>query len=175
MTYRTRFLVVAIGALALAMPGAAQQSQTTTGGAHHLDARGKQVMGFDQQKTTHHFLLYEDGGAIDGSVKDTANTTDRNAIRSHLQHIAHLFAAGDFEAPMLVHDNKDVPGTKDLARLKEKITYTYVETPAGGRVDIVATDKNALAAVHAFLKFQIDDHKTGDKKSVVKRPSGPGR
>lgn len=169
MTHGTRFLVFAIGALALAMPGAALQSQTTTGGAHHLDARGRQVMGFDQQKTTHHFLLYEDGGAIDVSVKDAANTTDRDAIRSHLPHIAHLFAAGDFKAPMLVHDKKDVPGTKDLARLKDKITYTYVETPAGGRVNIVTTDKDAIAAVHAFLKFQIDDHKTGDKKSSVKR------
>jgi len=169
MTYSTRFLAFAIGVLALAMPGAAQQSQTTTGSAHHLDARGKQVMGFDQQKTTHHFLLYEDGGAIDVSVKDAANTTDRDAIRSHLPHIAHLFGAGDFEAPMLVHDKKDVPGTKDLARLKDKIKYTYVETPAGGRVDIVTTDPDAIAAVHAFLKFQIDDHKTGDKKAPVKR------
>jgi hypothetical protein len=70
---------------------------------------------------------------------------------------------------MLVHDRKDVPGTKDLARLKDKVTYAYVETRAGGRVDIVTSDKEALAAVHAFLRFQIEDHHTGDRTTPAKR------
>jgi hypothetical protein len=30
------------------------------------------VMGFDLDKTAHHFYLYEDGGAIDIAVKDAA-------------------------------------------------------------------------------------------------------
>jgi hypothetical protein len=41
----------------------------------------------------------------------------------------------------------------------------------GGRVDIVTANKDALAAVHAFMKFQIKDHETGDKTSVTKRKS----
>lgn len=161
------FLLPAVGVL-LAAPLSAQQ--TATGHAQHLDARGKQVMGFDQQKTTHHFLLYEDGGAIDVSVKDKADKVNLDAIRAHLPHIARLFAEGNFEAPMLVHDRKDVPGTKDLARLKARVKYAYVETPAGGRVDIVTTDTDTLSAVHAFLKYQIEDHQTGDKVVAVKRP-----
>jgi hypothetical protein len=135
------------------------------------DARAKHVMGFDQHKTTHHFLLYDDGGAIDVTVKDPADTVNRDAVRSHLPQIAHLFADGSFDAPMMVHDRKDIPGLADLARLKSKIKYTYTETPAGGRVDIVTADKEAVAAVHAFLKFQIEDHKTGDRTAVVKRPA----
>jgi hypothetical protein len=154
-------------AVVLAASGAAAARQA--GQAHHLDARGKQVMGFDQQKTTHHFLLYEDGGAIDVSVKDSADETNLKAIRDHLPHIAHLFSAGQFDAPMLVHDRKDVPGTADLARLKDRVKYAYVETKTGGRVNIVTTDKAALAAVHAFLRFQITDHETGDSLSVGKR------
>ena len=133
------------------------------------DHRGAMVMGFDQDKTTHHFLLYEDGGAIDISVKDTTDAKNRDAIRAHLPHIAAMFGTGDFNAPMTVHDSRNVPGTATMAELKDKIAYRYVETARGGRVEIVTRDKNALAAVHQFLTFQIRDHKTGDPVTVVKR------
>src|SRR6185437_14551099 len=97
-----------------------------------MNDRGAMVMGFDQNKTAHHFLLYGDGGAIDISVKDTKDTKDakeqRDAIRSHLPHIAAMFAEGDFDAPMLVHDTKDVPGIAVLSARKDKVTYRYSET-----------------------------------------------
>ncbi len=134
-----------------------------------MNQRGAMVMGFDQQKTTHHFYLYEDGGAIDVSVKDDGDTVNRDAIRSHLPHISMLFGQGNFEAPMLVHDSKNVPGTAEMGSLHEKISYKYHETPSGGRVDITTTDKAALKAVHEFLKFQIADHKTGDTLDVKTR------
>jgi hypothetical protein len=170
MTRTVLNLLVASAALVAGTTASAWQAGgTAAGSAHHLDARGQQVMGFDQQKTTHHFFLYDDGGAIDVSVKDKTDKTNLDAIRSHLPHIAHLFGQGQFDAPMLVHDTKDVPGIAELAKLKERVTYTYSETPAGGRVDIVTTDKAALAAVHAFLKFQIADHETGDPATVQKR------
>jgi len=158
----------AVAALALAV-SAPLLAQQAAGAAHHLDARGKQVMGFDQQKTAHHFRLYEDGGAIEVSVKDKADTENLTAIRGHLPHIATMFADGQFDAPMLVHDTKSVPGTADLARLKSRLRYNFVETPAGGRVDIVTTDKEALDALHAFLRFQITDHQTGDALTVKTR------
>ena len=137
-----------------------------------MNHRGAQVMGFDQEKTAHHFLLFEDGGAIEVSVKDKSDSKNRDAIRAHLPHIAHTFGQGSFDAPMLVHDSKNVPGTADLSRLKDRVRYRYVETGSGGRVDIVTTDTEALKAVHAFLKFQITDHKTGDSLTVGKRRSG---
>ena len=155
-------ILFALSLLVFSAPVAAQHAQ-------HLDARGKTVMGFDQQKTTHHFLLYEDGGAIEVAVKDRADTANRDAIQSHLPHLVGLFTSGDFTPPMIVHDRKDVPGTKELARLKDKLKYAYVKMPAGGRVEIVTTDKDALAALHAFLKFQIEDHNTGDSTVAKKR------
>ena len=126
-------------------------------------------MGFDQTKTTHHFSLYEDGGAIEVSVNDPADAVNRDAIRAHLPHIAAMFGAGNFDAPMEVHAQQ-VPGTAEMAKLKDRLAFKYVETPRGGRVDVVTTDKDALAAVHAFLKFQIADHKTADSTVVSRRP-----
>jgi hypothetical protein len=132
-------------------------------------ARGAAVMGFDQHKTAHHFYLFDDGGAIDIAVKNAADTADRDAIRSHLPHIAQMFGDGNFEAPMLVHEAKNVPGTAAMTKLKGKIAYKYTETPGGGRVDITTSDPAAVAAVHEFLKYQIAEHKTGDSKTVSKR------
>jgi hypothetical protein len=135
----------------------------------HAQHPGAAVMGFDQDKTVHRFLLFDDGGAIEVSVNAVSDTANRDAIRAHLPHIAHRFGQGDFAAPMIVHDRRDVPGTAVMAERKADITYKYTETPMGGRVDITATDKAATAAVHDFLKFQISDHKTGDPLTVRKR------
>jgi hypothetical protein len=132
-------------------------------------AQAHEVMGFDLDKTTHHFLLFDDGGAIDILTNDAKDTANRDAIRSHLPHIAMMFGNGDFNAPMLVHDTANVPGTKQMAALKNQIRFTYVETPRGGRVDIVTSDPAALKAVHEFLLFQIKDHKTGDSTTIKKR------
>jgi hypothetical protein len=135
----------------------------------HVKQRGDAVMGFAQDKTTHHFHLYDDGGAIDVSVDDAGDASSRDAIRSHLRHIAVMFGEGTFDAPMLVHDSRDVPGTRVMRDRKSAIRYQYVETPHGGRVDIVTADRSALAAIHEFLRYQIAEHKTGDAAKVVKR------
>jgi tetratricopeptide (TPR) repeat protein len=131
--------------------------------------RGAHVMGFDQDKTVHHFLLFEDGGAIDIVVKDPADTANRDAIRAHLPHIAMMFGQGNFEAPMLVHETKAVPGIQTLTARKDAIAYRYVETPAGGRVDVVTKDAQALQALHEFLRYQIKEHRTGDPGTVARR------
>jgi hypothetical protein len=138
---------------------------------HHAstDQRGAMVMGFDQTRTRHHFLLFSDGGAIDVTANDPADTKNRDAIRSHLPHIAVMFGEGNFDAPMLVHDSTDVPGTKVMAERKAAIRFQYVETAKGGRVNIITSDPAALAAVHQFLKFQIAEHKTGDTAIIRAR------
>ncbi|MEO5823532.1 MAG: hypothetical protein ABIT71_23760 [Vicinamibacteraceae bacterium] len=161
---------IALVSMLVASPAAAQHTPSAHD-AHHtaVDARGAAVMGFDQGRTVHHFRLYEDGGAIDVAVIDGSDAGNRDAIRQHLPHIAALFADGRFDAPMLVHAT-DVPGTKELSALKAGVRYRYVETPGGGRVDIVTTQPDALEAVHRFLAFQIADHRTGDDTAVGRRP-----
>jgi hypothetical protein len=132
-------------------------------GAHDaaLDERGARAMGFSQTATVHHFLLEAGGGAIQVEVKDPSDASNRDLVRQHLSHIARAFAAGDFGTPALVHAGVP-PGTDAMRRLKSEITYAYEETEAGARVRINTKNAEALAAVHAFLRFQIEDHRTGD-------------
>ena len=133
-----------------------------------LSHRGAMVMGFDQDKTAHHFYLYADGGAIDVSVKDATDKANLEAIRAHLPHIVTMFKAGNFETPMLVHGT-EVPGTPEMKKTRDTITWKYEESARGGRVTITTVNAEALKAVHAFLRYQITDHKTGDSLEITKR------
>jgi hypothetical protein len=132
-------------------------------GLHHaaVDMRGDEAMGFPHDKTTHRFRLSENGGSIEVTVNDSTDTTNIDAIRSHLTHIAAMFADGDFSTPMLVH-NTIPPGVTTMQLLKKKIRFAYETIDFGGRVRIESTDPVALAAVHDFLRFQIADHQTAD-------------
>src|SRR6266581_2567930 len=131
--------------------------------------RGDQVMGFSHEKTTHHFRLYADGGALEVQANDAQDTASRDEIRSHLEHIVAMFAAGNFSAPMLIHA-QNPPGTEGMKRLRETIRYKLENTERGARIRITTKDAEALHAVHKFLRFQIADHLTGDSPEITKAP-----
>ncbi len=84
-------------------------------------------------------------------------------IRMHLTHIAKIFSEGDFDAPMLIHE-KVPPGVPVMKELKAAIRYEFQPTERGGSVVLSTKNARALEAVHQFLRFQIEDHKTGDSK-----------
>jgi hypothetical protein len=126
---------------------------------------GDHVMGFSHEKTTHHFELHQDGGSIEVRADDVKDTESRDEIRAHFRHIVHMFAGGNFDAPMLVH-SQNVPGTATMIRLKDQLHYELEEMPRGARINITADNREARNAVHEFLRFQIADHKTGDCTAV---------
>ena len=133
--------------------------------AADMDERGDKGMGFSHLKTTHHFRIGTDGGAIEVTANDAKDQTSRDQIRGHLAHIATLFGQGNFDIPMFVHAQKP-PGAEVMERMKSSIAYKYEEMENGGRVRITTTDPQALAAVHDFLRFQIKEHRTGDPMEV---------
>ena len=130
-----------------------------------MNERGEKGMGFSQTATAHHFLLNASGGVIQVEAKDSADATSRNEIRMHLGHIARAFQSGDFDIPMFVHDTVP-PGVPEMKRLQKNIKYSFEETPNGGRVVISSTEKEALVAIHRYLRFQIEEHKTGDQMDI---------
>jgi hypothetical protein len=130
-----------------------------------MEHRGNQGMGFDQQKTTHHFLLRKDGGAIQVTANSAADKSSTEEIQMHLRHIAGAFQSGDFNIPMFVHDQTH-PGVATLKKLKDQIKYKYEAAENGGRVAISSANAEAVNAIHEFLKFQITEHKTGDTLEV---------
>jgi hypothetical protein len=129
-----------------------------------LKKRGAAAMGFDQDRTTHHFVLTADGGAIEVTVNDASDTSNRDAIRSHLKEIAVEFAHGDFAKPFATH-GETPPGVKAMQQRLPAIAFRYEDVAAGGRVLIVTADRKAKTAVQEFLRYQIREHATGDPLS----------
>jgi hypothetical protein len=137
--------------------------QHSTDDSHHaaVNRHGDMGMGFSHEKTTHHFRLSADGGTIEVTANAAGDTVSIGQIRSHLDHIASSFGAGDFATPMFVHDTIP-PGVTTMKLLKEKVRFAYESIDRGGRVRIQSSDPVALAAIQDFLRFQITEHQTGD-------------
>ncbi len=167
-------ILAVAGAVYAAQSDSAQPSEhqhdPAMAGMHHHDQvnqRGDAAMGFSHLKTTHHFRLSPLGGAIEVQANDPADTASRDQIRAHLEKIATAFKNGDFSSPMLTH-GRTPPGVPAMQRLKETIDYRFSETKAGGKVLISTSNREALQAIHEFLRFQIEDHQTGDPTGTAK-------
>jgi hypothetical protein len=161
-----------ISFLAAALLLAGQHPQMPAGTSHEehlkqmrkdeaLKKRGADAMGFDQDATTHHFRLAATGGSIEITVKDKADETMIAAVRTHLRSIATEFAAGHFDKPFQTH-GEIPPGVAEMQKLMANITYRYEDLLQGGAVRIETKDARSLDAVHAFLRYQISEHQTGD-------------
>jgi hypothetical protein len=132
-----------------------------------VNARGDQGMGFSHERTTHHFHLLADGGAIEIESNGRADAVSQQAIRQHLTMISAKFSQGDFAIPMFIHATVP-PGVETMKHLKSKITYEAENTDRGAQLRITTHDAEALTAIHSFLRFQIQDHQTGDSLEVQK-------
>lgn len=132
-----------------------------------MKKRGALAMGFDQDKTTHHFRLTASGGAIEVAVTDPEDEASRDAVRTHLKEIADAFAQGDFQNLFMTHDETPL-GVPTMQQLKARITYAFEQTDRGGRVRIATSSAEAVTAIHDFLRYQITEHATGDPLTVQK-------
>ena len=130
-----------------------------------LKHRGALAMGFDQDKTVHHFLLQESGGAIVVAAKDATDTASITQIRSHFQEIAVSFASGAFDKPVATHGELP-PGAAAMTANAALIRYRYEERADGASVVLETADRDTRKAIHEFLRYQIVEHKTGDPLTV---------
>lgn len=173
------FITIALASLLTSDVLARQHQQMPPGTTHEehlaqmkkdaeLKIRGTAAMGFDQDAAVHHFVLLADGGAIEVQAANDRDADTCGAVRSHLQEIARAFADGVFDKPFATHAEIP-PGVPEMARLKDAIRYVYEDAPRGARVRITSANADAVAAIHAFLRYQIVEHRTGDPLTVPKR------
>jgi hypothetical protein len=74
-THRIRTIGACLFLLAsTASPASPQQEHDTTA----MNTRGDHVMGFDQNKTTHHFTLTKTGGIIQVQANDPTDSASRD-------------------------------------------------------------------------------------------------
>lgn len=130
-----------------------------------MEERGDLVMGFDHTKTIHHFLLKPDGGVIVADAKEASDSDSIAKIRKHFVEIVEEFSKGEFSKPKEIH-NRVPPGVAEMIQHRDEIAYTFHETEKGGEIRIKTANEEARKAVHAFLRFQIEDHRTQDSLEV---------
>jgi hypothetical protein len=143
-----------------------QHQQASDQHAAGVNARGDHAMGFSHEKSAHHFHLLPDGGTIEVVANDAKDMATRDEVRMHLAHIAKMFTDGDFQVPMFIHDTVP-PGVPVMKSKSHAITYVYEPLPTGGQVRVASAEADAVKAIHEFLAFQIDDHRTGDTKAIL--------
>jgi hypothetical protein len=172
---RLTALVVATGLAAAPAPAhddpsacpmhAAHQAESAGGAKHHddVDRRHDDATGVAHADSEHHFVIEPRGGSIRLEVTNPEDTAGRDHIRAHLSKIASDFGQGRFDLPLRIHDRLP-PGVETMRRLRAEIRYRFVATPRGGRVEMATANAEARAAIHEFLRFQIDEHRTGDPR-----------
>jgi hypothetical protein len=157
-------LIIGIGLLGMR---ASSQQPPPTDSDHFkdVDKRGDSAMGFSHEMTSHHFLLFRNGGAIEIEADSPNDSASKEAIRDHLIKIAGMFSQGDFQLPMLIHATVP-PGVDTMKRLRDQINYAVEIAPKGALLRITTVNPEALKAVHDFLRFQIVDHRTNDPSEI---------
>jgi hypothetical protein len=128
-------------------------------GFRAMQARGKGVMGVDQYTSVHRFDALLDGGRIE-LQRDRDDSAGATTIRAHLRAIAQTFAAGDFTAPSAVHQ-ENVPGVPVMIARRSAIRYEVSDLPRGAALRIRSADSVAVRAIHRFLAYQRQEHRTG--------------
>lgn len=119
------------------------------------------TLGVAHEASRHTFKSLKDGAAIELRAVDAKDTATIDAIRSHMRTIAEQFAANDFSTPQFVH-GKTPEGIEEIERLHADITFKYESLPTGARVRFTTANAEALRAIHAFMRFQNIEHRTGD-------------
>jgi hypothetical protein len=119
--------------------------------------KGREVMPFDLERTTHRFAKAGSGGVQ--TVFADVPTDDQQIalIRRHVAKEAEAFSRGDFGDPASIHGSA-MPGLSELEGGYRSIDVRYAQTPAGAQITYTTTDNALVRALHAWFDAQVSDH-----------------
>ncbi|MGW2288106.1 aspartate carbamoyltransferase [Streptomyces phaeochromogenes] len=147
----------ALGA-ALLIGGPQQDSGEGRPGRQEAVAeRGRTVMPFDLEETTHHFTPTETGGIQDVVADQPDDAQQVSLIRTHLQQEAKAFSQGDFGDPAQIHGD-GMPGLTELEDGYKRIDVRYQQRPDGATLTYTTEDSALVDALHDWFEAQLSDH-----------------
>ena len=157
--------LVAISLLAvsiLLVPAAtAAEEQAPTPTHQEMMDRSSKLMGFDMAKVNQHFYLTKNGGVVEITAKDPGDTGTIAAIQKHLGSEAKAWEKGNFDLPTQEH-GKAPDGVFWMKKLRNEITFQAVPGDDGAVLRILTVNPKAKESVYEFIRFQINEHNTGD-------------
>lgn len=131
-----------------------------------LNTRFSKALGTDADKIVQHYYLVKNGGVIEFTAKDPADTATISAVRKYLDTQKDLFEKGKADADTEIY-GKIPDGLPVLKKLRNEITFFAVKDDDGAALRMFSVNDQARQAIQDFLKFQISEHKTGDPLQVA--------
>lgn len=120
--------------------------------------RGKDVMPFRLDATTHVFTQTPEGGVQRVVAKDAADAAQVALVRQHLHEIQGQFQKGDFSGPSHIH-GMQMPGLADLTKAQPgQIAISYRDVENGAELTYQTTDGKLVTALHQWFYAQVSDH-----------------
>lgn len=163
----TRTTTYVVGALAIGVIGvgvvniaAAMLGDRTHQGEHDSQAaiadRGRRVMPFDLERSTHRFVNTLDGG-IQTVVSDDGDRKQIALIRAHLGKELQRFRQGVFDDPVTIH-GPEMAGVAEIRAGAAHIDIAYTELITGARLRYRTDDAQLVDALHRWFDAQVSDH-----------------
>ncbi|MGZ3100654.1 aspartate carbamoyltransferase [Streptomyces sp. H72] len=128
-----------------------------TGRQEAVAERGRTVMPFDLEETTHHFTPTKAGGVQDVVADQPDDVRQVNLVRTHLQQEAKAFSQGDFGDPAQIHGDS-MPGLAELEDGYKRIEVRYRERVDGATLTYTTEESTLVDALHAWFEAQLSDH-----------------
>lgn len=154
-----KYIAIA-AAVAVVAAGAAAVVVAAAGGDEDRQAlvaeRGREVMPFDLERTTHRFEKLADGG-VQTVVSDDGDREQIGLVRTHLRKEARLFRQGVFTDPVTIH-GPNMPGVAELKAGASRIDVAYSDMASGGRIRYRTDDRALVDAIHRWFDAQTMDH-----------------
>lgn len=148
---------VALGAALLVSSPWQDTDQGRSNRQEAVAERGRTVMPFDLEETTHRFTPTETGGVQDVLADQPDDAEQVTLIRSHLQQEAKAFGRGDFGDPAQIHGD-GMPGLTELQNGYERIEVRYREQPDGATLTYTTEEPALVDALHDWFESQLSDH-----------------
>ena len=153
-------VVAVAGAAAVALVAGGSPQDVGDEGTDRQEAvaeRGKSVMPFDLEQTTHRFTPTKTGGVQDVVADRSGDEEQIRLIRAHLREEGEAFGRGDFADPARIHGT-GMPGLAALEEGHDRIDVRYENRPDGATLTYVTQDPVLVDALHDWFEAQIGDH-----------------
>ncbi|GKQ34045.1 aspartate carbamoyltransferase [Streptomyces sp. A012304] len=148
----------AVTAVALAGGGSQQDPGEGQSGRQKVVAeRGRSVMPFDLEQTTHRFTPTAVGGVQDVLADRRDDAEQIGLIRAHLRKEAEAFGRGDFGDPARIH-GEDMPGLAALQDGHDRIEVRFKERADGATLTYTTREPALVDALHEWFEAQLGDH-----------------
>lgn len=141
-------------------------SQTSVPTDNSFNTRFSKALGTDVDKVVQHYYLVKNGGVIEFTAKDPADNATIATVQKYLEAQKDLFEKGKAEADAEIY-GKIPDGLPALKKLRNEITFFAVNTDSGAALRMFSVNEQARQAIQDFMKFQINEHKTGDPLQVA--------